>query len=209
MPLQGARPALRLAAAAAGRVRCRHHASKEAPRRHEMEAKHRLRPDRGPAWPEHGWRPRRRPRAAAVAAAAIPIPIPGGKAGGGIGSIIVVIVLFLLFSGVLGGGGGGGIPGLGGLGGGAVEPGGTLKPQGDTDQQLAYIVDSIQTFWASAVLGGRQGLSRDQARPVRRGRRSRRAARRRRRPDRSTARRTRRSTWTSASSISSRSQFGA
>src|SRR5918994_6046199 len=31
----------------------------------------------------------------------IPIPIPGGKAGGGIGSIIVIIVLFLLFSGVL------------------------------------------------------------------------------------------------------------
>ena len=77
----------------------------------------------------------------------IPIPIPGGKAGGGIGSIIVVVVLFLLFSGVLGGGGGGGIPGLGGLGGGAVEPGGTLQPQNDTDQQLAYIVESIELFW--------------------------------------------------------------
>jgi predicted metalloprotease len=77
----------------------------------------------------------------------IPIPIPGGKAGGGIGSIIVVVVLFLLFSGVLGGGGGGGIPGLGGLGGGAVEPGGTLQPQSDTDQQLAYIVESIELFW--------------------------------------------------------------
>jgi predicted metalloprotease len=78
-----------------------------------------------------------------------PIPIPGGKAGGGIGSIIVVVVLFLLFNFVLGGESGGTIPGLGGLGGGAVEPGGTLKPQGDTDQQLAYIVDNIQTFWAS------------------------------------------------------------
>ena len=77
-----------------------------------------------------------------------PIPIPGGKAGGGIGSLIVVVVLFLLFSGVLGGGGGSGIPGMGGLGGAAVEPGGTLKPQGDIDQQLAYIVDSVQTFWA-------------------------------------------------------------
>ena len=76
----------------------------------------------------------------------IPIPIPGGKAGGGIGSIIVLVVLFLLFSGVLGGGGD--IPGLGGLGGGAVEPGGTLKPQSDTDQQLAYIVNSVETFWA-------------------------------------------------------------
>ena len=79
---------------------------------------------------------------------AIPIPIPGGKAGGGLGTIIVVVVLFLLFSGVLGGSGS--IPGTGGLsGGGAVEPGGTLDPQSDTDQQLAYIVDSIQTFWAS------------------------------------------------------------
>jgi predicted metalloprotease len=78
-----------------------------------------------------------------------PIPIPGGKAGGGIGSIIIVIVLFLLFSGVLGGGGGE-IPGLGGLGGGgAVQPGGTLKPQSDTDQELAYIVDSVETFWAT------------------------------------------------------------
>jgi uncharacterized protein len=79
---------------------------------------------------------------------AIPIPIPGGKAGGGLGTIIVVVVLFLLFSGVLGGSGS--IPGTGGLsGGGAVEPGGTLDPQSDTDQQLAYIVDSIQRFWAS------------------------------------------------------------
>ena len=77
----------------------------------------------------------------------IPIPIPGGKAGGGIGSLIVVVVLFLLFSGVLGGGGSG-IPGMGGLGGGQVEPGGTLDPQGDIDQQLAYIVDSVQTYWA-------------------------------------------------------------
>lgn len=76
----------------------------------------------------------------------IPIPIPGGKAGGGIGSIIVAVVLFLLFSGVLGGGSGG-IPGVGGLGGGAVEPGGTLDPQSDTDQQLGYIVESIELFW--------------------------------------------------------------
>jgi predicted metalloprotease len=77
----------------------------------------------------------------------IPIPIPGGKAGGGIGSIIIAVVLFLLFSGVLGGGGGD-IPGLGGLGGGAVEPGGTLNPQSDTDQQLGYIVESVELFWA-------------------------------------------------------------
>jgi predicted metalloprotease len=60
----------------------------------------------------------------------------------------VLVVLFLLFSGVLGGSGS--IPGLGGLsGGGNAQPGGTLNPQSDTDQQLAYIVDSIQTFWAS------------------------------------------------------------
>ncbi len=79
----------------------------------------------------------------------IPIPIPGGKAGGGLGGIIVLVVLFLLFSGVLGGSGS--IPGLGGLttGGGAVEPGGTLNPQSETDEQLSYTVDSIQTFWAS------------------------------------------------------------
>jgi predicted metalloprotease len=77
----------------------------------------------------------------------IPIPIPGGKAGGGIGGIIVIVILFLLFSGVLGGSGGD-IGGLGGLGGGAAAPGGTLVPQSDRDQQLAYIVDSVETFWA-------------------------------------------------------------
>ncbi|HET7169102.1 MAG TPA: neutral zinc metallopeptidase [Candidatus Limnocylindrales bacterium] len=76
----------------------------------------------------------------------IPIPIPGGRTGGGIGGIIISIILFLLVSGVLGGG----MPSLGGLGGGgAAQPGGTLDPQSDTDQQLAYIVNDIQTFWAS------------------------------------------------------------
>jgi len=79
----------------------------------------------------------------------IPIPLPGGRAGGGIGGIIVV-VLFLLFSGVLNGGSGSEGGGLGGLGGGAAQPGGTLDPQGDTDQQLGYIVNSIQTYWASS-----------------------------------------------------------
>ncbi len=78
----------------------------------------------------------------------LPFPIPGGKAGGGIGSIIVVVVLFLLFSGVLGGGGGGGgIPGLGGLGGGAAEPGGTLNPQGDVDEFIAFVTQDVQAFW--------------------------------------------------------------
>src|SRR6476659_86649 len=71
----------------------------------------------------------------------IPIPIPGGKAGGGLGGIIVLVVLFLLFSGVLGNGG---VPDLGGVsGGGQAAPGGTLVPQSDTDQQLAYIVSDI------------------------------------------------------------------
>jgi predicted metalloprotease len=79
----------------------------------------------------------------------LPIPIPGGKAGGGLGGIIVVVVLFLLFSGILGGGGAS-IPGLGGLGGGsAAEPGGTLVPQSQTDEQLAYIVSDIQEYWAA------------------------------------------------------------
>ncbi len=78
----------------------------------------------------------------------IPIPIPTGK-GGGLGGIIVLVVLFLLFSGVLGGGG---MPDLGGLSGGGVpaEPGGTLNPQGETDQQLAAIVADIQAFWGES-----------------------------------------------------------
>jgi predicted metalloprotease len=78
----------------------------------------------------------------------IPIPIPGGKAGGGLGGIIVLVVLFLLFSGVLGSGG---MPDLGGLsgGGGAAQPGGTLNPQSETDQQLAAIVADIQAYWGS------------------------------------------------------------
>ena len=79
----------------------------------------------------------------------IPIPIPTGK-GGGLGGIIVLVVLFLLFSGVLGGGG---IPDLGGLSGGGgvpAEAGGTLDPQGETDQQLAAIVADIQAFWGDS-----------------------------------------------------------
>lgn len=78
----------------------------------------------------------------------LPIPIPGGKAGGGIGGLIIVVVLFLLFSGVLGGGGGG-LGGLAGLQPGAAQPGGTLNPQSDTDQFLAYVVSDIQDFWAT------------------------------------------------------------
>jgi uncharacterized protein len=75
----------------------------------------------------------------------IPIPIPGGKAGGGLGTIITLIVLFLLFSGVLGNGA---VPDLGGLsGGGQAAPGGTLNPQSDTDQELSYIVTNVQDFW--------------------------------------------------------------
>lgn len=80
----------------------------------------------------------------------IPIPVPGGKAGGGLGGIIVLVVLFLLFSGVLGGSGE--IPGLGGLSGGGgvpAEPGGTLNPQSETDEQLAFIVSDIQAFWGA------------------------------------------------------------
>ena len=79
----------------------------------------------------------------------IPIPIPTGK-GGGLGGIIVLVVLFLLFSGVLGGGG---IPDLGGLSGGGgvpAEPGGTLNPQSETDEQLAAIVADIQAFWGES-----------------------------------------------------------
>ena len=36
------------------------------------------------------------------------------------------------------------------LGGGQAAPGGTLAPQSDTDQQLAYIVSDIQDFWAQS-----------------------------------------------------------
>jgi len=73
----------------------------------------------------------------------LPIPIPGGKAGGGIGGVVIAVVLFLLLSGVLGGNG----SGLSGLGGGPVQPGGTLNPQDDTDQFLAYVTQDIQDFW--------------------------------------------------------------
>ncbi len=77
----------------------------------------------------------------------IPIPIPGGAAGGGVGGLILIVIVgFLLFSGVLGGSGG--LSGLSGLGGGgAVEPGGTLDPQNDTDQFLGYLNEDIQVFW--------------------------------------------------------------
>jgi uncharacterized protein len=84
----------------------------------------------------------------ALGGGGLPIPIPGGKAGGGIGGLIIVVVLFLLFSGILGGGGGG-LGGLAGLQPGAAQPGGTLRPQSDTDQFLAYVVSDIQDFWGT------------------------------------------------------------
>ncbi|MEO6207991.1 MAG: neutral zinc metallopeptidase [Candidatus Limnocylindrales bacterium] len=73
-------------------------------------------------------------------------PIPGGKAGGGIGGLVIAVVLFLLTSGILGGGGSG-LGDLGGLQPGAAQPGGTLNPQSDTDQFVAYVVADIQAFW--------------------------------------------------------------
>lgn len=73
----------------------------------------------------------------------LPIPIPGGKAGGGIGGLIIVVVLFLLTSGILGGGS----SGLGGLVPGNAAPGGTLNPQSDTDQFVAFVVSDLQAFW--------------------------------------------------------------
>jgi predicted metalloprotease len=68
------------------------------------------------------------------------------SAGGGLGLIIVVIIGLLLISGVLGGGSG--LSGLSGLGAGAGEPGGTLSPQSETDEFVAYIVSDVQDFWA-------------------------------------------------------------
>jgi predicted metalloprotease len=71
-----------------------------------------------------------------------------GKAAGGAGGLLIVVVIgFLLISGVLGGGGG--LSGLSGLGAGAAEPGGTLKPQGQTDEFVAYVVSDVQDFWAA------------------------------------------------------------
>lgn len=71
----------------------------------------------------------------------------GGKAAGGAGGLLIVVVIgILLISGVLGDGG---LSGLSGLGGGAgAEPAGTLKPQGETDEFVAYLVSDVQDFWA-------------------------------------------------------------
>jgi predicted metalloprotease len=75
----------------------------------------------------------------------IPIPIPGGAKGGLSGLVVILIIGFLLLSGILGGTNGG----LSGLQpGGVAAPGGTLNPQGDTDQQVAYIVSNVQSFWS-------------------------------------------------------------
>lgn len=87
----------------------------------------------------------------------IPIPIPGGKAGGGIGGLIIVVVLFLLTSGILGGGGSG-LGDLSGLGGGGAEPGGTLNPQDDTDRFLAAVTEDIQIFWEETFAASGRAL---------------------------------------------------
>jgi hypothetical protein len=73
------------------------------------------------------------------------LPLPGKAASGGIGGLVVLVILFLLISGVLGSGGLGDLSGFGA--GGAAPPGGTLQPQSDTDQFVAYLVSDIQGFW--------------------------------------------------------------
>src|SRR5262245_18889275 len=82
-----------------------------------------------------------------AAGALIPVILGGllgGKAGkGGLGTIVIIVIVgFLLFSGILGGGGS-----LGALQP-AAGPGGTLNPQTDTDEFLAYVVNDIQDYWA-------------------------------------------------------------
>lgn len=79
----------------------------------------------------------------------------GKKTAGGAGGLIIVVVIgLLLISGVLGGGGG--LSGLSGLGAGAGEPGGTLKPENETDEFVSYLVSDIQDFWAETFsLSGR------------------------------------------------------
>lgn len=70
----------------------------------------------------------------------------GRKGAGGLGGLaIVVLIGFVLLSGVLSGGGG--LSGLSGLGAEAAA-GGTLKPESDTDQFVAYVVSDVQDFWA-------------------------------------------------------------
>ena len=71
----------------------------------------------------------------------------GRKTAGGAGGLIIVVIIgLLLISGVLGGASG--LSGLSGLGAGAGQPGGTLNPQGETDEFVSYIVDDVQDFWA-------------------------------------------------------------
>jgi len=79
----------------------------------------------------------------------------GRKGAGSIGGLGIVLVIgFLLLSGVLSGSGG--LSGLSGLGAGAAA-GGTLKPEGDTDQFVAYVVSDVQDFWAQTFsASGRQ-----------------------------------------------------
>lgn len=79
----------------------------------------------------------------------------GKKTAGGAGGLIIVVIIgLLLISGVLGGGGG--LSGLSGLGAGAGEPGGTLKPENETDEFVSYLVSDIQDFWAETFsLSGR------------------------------------------------------
>ena len=81
-----------------------------------------------------------------------------GKGGTGMIVIIVAIVGFLLFSGILGGRSGG-VPDVGGLTGGGVGGGAseTFAPKNEVDEQLAYVVDNVQDYWAATFsTAGRQ-----------------------------------------------------
>jgi uncharacterized protein len=80
------------------------------------------------------------------------IPIPMGKAGGGIGGIILLVAIYFLTGGLPGGGGGGfGIdPGTGGFG--PTPAGGTAlenAPEDDDEQEafVRFVVGDVEDTW--------------------------------------------------------------
>jgi uncharacterized protein len=88
----------------------------------------------------------------------LPIPMPGGRAGGGIGTIIIAIVLFLLIRGCGGGDDGGfNVPGLPAdptqvpeQDTGSETPEGA--PQNDKQAQFAeFVVGDAQDFWSQQL----------------------------------------------------------
>jgi predicted metalloprotease len=80
----------------------------------------------------------------------LPIPLPGGKAGGGLGTILILVVIFFLMRGCGGDGGGFNVPSLPDQSNvPAEDTGGKVQKQGNEKnvEFVNFVLTDIENFW--------------------------------------------------------------